>query len=211
MSACLQVEASPGRTSRALGAAAGPNASFVDSAQSSSTADEEAVEMTEEQMEAERKAALGNMPVFGGGAAPSLQAQAHSTKLAPLQSQQAASGADTPLSGFAFGQPSTSAAAAAAGTGTAGPDLAGSQQSAWPSLLRTQLAGTSTGAPASQQPSSAFGRLSTAGGQVDRLPKPQQVQPSFHLPLPHQSQVSKDASVICVHGVTKVPPVPHNP
>ena len=197
MSACLQAVASPGRTSGYLGAAAGPDASKADSVQPSSTADEEAVEMTEEQMEAECKAALGNMPVFGGGAAPSPQAQAQSMKPAPLQSQQAASGADKPLSGYAFGQTSASAAAAAGGTGAAGPDLAGPQQSAWPSLLRTQQDGASASAPASQQPSSAriFGRLSTAGGQVDRLPKPLQVELFMTLPInpryPRMGQVSQ--------------------
>ena len=153
---------------------AGPAAAAatLESDQPNSTGDEEAVEMTEEQMQAERRAALSAMPTFGGGltgfAAPQQQ-----SSVSGLESGQLGSlGAAMPKSSFSFGAP---AASLAAGQSASAPQAGAA--SAWPSLIRTQPASTDASRPNSQQtsPASVFGRLAAGGASAIGHPATQQV------------------------------------
>ena len=143
-------------------------------AQPNSTGDEEADEMTEEQIQAERRAALTAMPTFGGGLTGSVAAQ-QSFVAGSESGQQGSEGGGVPKSSFSFGVPAASAAA-----GQSAPAPQAGAPSAWPSLIRTQPASTDASAFTSQQPSpaSVFGRLAAGGASAIGHPVSQQVHSS---------------------------------
>ena len=132
--------------------------------------------MTEEQMEAERRAALSSMPAFGGGLRSPAEAAQQRSVPHMGSGQQSTLGGGMPKSSFPFGLP---AASAAAGQSAAAPQ-AGSP-SAWPSLNRTQPASPDAGVPVSQQvsPTSVFGRLAAGGVSANATPQSQQVLSSL--------------------------------
>lgn len=154
-------------------------------AQAGSAADADASAMTEEQMEAERRAALASMPVFGGGFGGSVKSEARTSAPSPLACQQAAPAAATPMASFGFGVPS---AAAADGSGPSGAQPPRGAAAAWPGLVRVRPDSADGSASASQQtsPANIFGRLSNASGPADRLPNAQQVSEA---PILRQSSV----------------------
>lgn len=133
--------------------------------------------MAPEQLEAERQAALANMPTFGGGTSGPQKAQPQPAAAAASQG----TAEEKPVSSFGFGASQApafgaSAASAAAGQTSSAPS-AGAQQSAWLGLIRTQPASADASATAGQQPGPAgiFGRLGEASASASRLPLPQQV------------------------------------
>jgi hypothetical protein len=140
------------------------------------TPDEDGEEMTPEQLEAERQAALANMPTFGGGTGGPQKAQPQPAAAAALQG----TAEEKTMSSFGFGASrapafGASAASAAAGQASSAPS-AGAQQSAWPGLISTQPASADASATVGQQPGAGiFGRLGEASALVSRLPLPQQV------------------------------------
>ena len=161
----------PAQATRGASAAAAS-----EGAQSNSVGDDAADEMTEEQIEAERRAALSSMPAFGGGLRSPAEAAQQKSVPGMGSGQQNTSGGAMPKSSFPFGLP---AASAAAGQSAASPQAGA--PSAWPSLLRTQPASADAISPASQQisPTSVFGRLAAGGASASTSPLSQQVLSSI--------------------------------
>ena len=146
-------------------------AAAAKSAQPESTGDEAADEMTQEQIAAEQRAALANMPTFGGGlSSETVQQNPVSTS---GSGQQDTLEGHVPRSSFPFGMPAVSVAA---GLNASAPE-AGPAPSAWPSLIRTHPPSADASGPVSQQasPASIFGRLTTGGASASGPAVSQQV------------------------------------
>ena len=128
--------------------------------------------MTEEQIEAERRAALSSMPAFGGGIGSPAEAVQQNPVPGIQSGQQSPLGGGMPKSSFSFGLP---AATPAAGHTAASPQAGA--PAAWPSLSRMQAASPDASSPVSLQisPTSVFGRLAAGGASATASPISQQV------------------------------------